>query len=191
MPVAFQRASQLGLGIETDIRDQDCRLVVSHDMASAESTAMHALHDAVKAGVTLALNIKSDGLANLLQTEMAPYKQSDWFAFDMSIPDMRQHLKVGNPVFARMSEVEQEPPWLEGCQGVWLDQFDRQWFDATLVTNLLDSGKRVCVVSPELHGRPHIGLWHMIQPIKTHAGLSICTDFPEMAKTFFDGESDD
>ena len=53
-----------------------------------------------------AINVKADGLAEPLKRAFHG-KAIDWFVFDMSIPDMKVHIKAGNPVFARMSEVEQ------------------------------------------------------------------------------------
>ena len=180
---AFKRSFDLGFGTETDVRDCAGRLLISHDMPAGHEMSLSAF--ASTAGVRelpLALNVKADGLADSLAREMLAARVVDWFVFDMAIPDMRAHLKIGNPVFTRMSEVEREPAWLEEARGVWLDGFDGIWFDSEQVRSLLRRGKRVCVVSPELHGRDQHALWSMLLPLASEHGLMLCTDKPEEAR---------
>jgi hypothetical protein len=184
--VAFQRSFEYGFGTETDLRDRLGEIVISHDMPCGEEITLDDLlslvaHDSK----LLAINIKADGLAKLLSKAMEKYSREKWFVFDMSIPDMRNHLEVGNPVFARMSEVEHTPPWFEKIEGIWLDSFSDDWFDLTLIETLISQGKRVCVVSPELHGRHHLNLWNKLLPIASENRLILCTDFPVQAKEFF------
>lgn len=189
---AFERSFSRGLGTETDVRDAAGTLVISHDMPVAPALSLqafvgmarpHLAHPAPRAA-PLAINIKADGLAQPLAQAFAG-AGLDWFAFDMSVPDMRHHLRVGNPVFGRMSEVERDPPWFDQLQGIWLDGFDGVWFDAELIRALLGRGKRVCVVSPELHGRDPGALWRLLAPLHAagrEAGeLMLCTDRPEQA----------
>lgn len=182
---AFRRSFELGFGTETDVRDLDGALVISHDVPRQGAVGMTEFLALTGGKLPLALNIKSDGLAELLRDAMASYDRSAWFVFDMSIPDMRMHLKAGNPVFTRISEVEQEPIWLDECEGVWLDQFDRRWFDTDFISSLLDTGKRVCVVSSELHRRDYSDLWNLLQPLAACDNLMLCTDLPEKAQDFF------
>jgi glycerophosphoryl diester phosphodiesterase len=185
--VAFKRSFELGFGTETDVRDLDGALVISHDMPTRGAMAFAEFLALTEGGLPLALNIKSDGLAESLREAMASYDRSAWFVFDMSVPDMRKHIKVGNPVFARISEVEQAPVWIDECEGFWLDQFDSEWFDLDFVSKLLDTGKRVCVVSSELHCRDYSTLWRMLQSLADCDNLMLCTDMPEEAKDFFRG----
>lgn len=135
----------------------------------------------------LAINVKSDGLATLIRKEMTVHGIADWFVFDMSIPDMRWHLKEGNPVFTRMSEVEREPVWLDIAQGVWLDAFEGQWYDVQLLIDLLNMGKRVCVVSPDLHRRPYLPYWAWLKEhgLHLHDAMLLCTDHPDDARSYF------
>jgi hypothetical protein len=138
-----------------------------------------------KSTLTLALNIKADGLAHQLRSKLTGHSMLDCFVFDMSIPDMRSYLEVGIPVFTRMSEVETHPVWLERATGVWLDSFESDWFDVDLIKNLFFSGKRVCIVSPELHYRDEQAVWSKIKPISSDRRLILCTDYPEQALDFF------
>jgi hypothetical protein len=137
----------------------------------------------------LALNIKADGLAGALSQAMKNYDRDCWFVFDMSIPDMRSHIEVGNPVFARMSEVEQHPIWLEKVTGVWLDSFKETWFENSLILDTISRGKKVCVVSPELHGRDPAQQWEQLRPLSSCEDLILCTDLPVAANQFFFGDS--
>lgn len=184
--ISFDRSFELGFGIETDIRDHMGRLVISHDVPTGSESDMSELVSLFKGNnLLLALNVKSDGLAPLIKEMMGGRDPSSWFVFDMSIPDMRCHLKLGNPVFARMSEVESYPPWFDTVSGIWLDSFDRDWYKIDLIQDLLTQGKRVCIVSPELHGRDPANLWTELLPIAENNSLILCTDTPEYAHYFF------
>lgn len=184
---AFLRSFELGFGTETDVRDSLGKLVISHDMPRGEEMTLTTLLALMgKDQQLLAINIKADGLAKILRDTMLDYHRANWFVFDMSIPDTREHLAVGNPVFARMSEVEQKPVWFDRVEGVWLDSFDNEWFDLKLVYNLLSQGKSVCVVSSELHKRDHRELWDMLLPMAEVEQFILCTDFPAIAKNFFE-----
>lgn len=83
----------------------------------------------------------------------------------MSVPDMQSYFAAGIQVFTRMSEVEREPVWLDRSSGVWLDSFYSEWYDLSEIQKLTEIGKRVCIVSPELHQRPHKNLWEKLIPI--------------------------
>jgi glycerophosphoryl diester phosphodiesterase len=184
---AFRRSFELGFGTETDVRDSLGELVISHDSPrGGEMRLTEFLALVEEEQLLLAINVKADGLAKLLSKTMAESSCANWFVFDMSIPDMRDHLAVGNPVFARMSEVEQTPAWFDRIDGVWLDSFDNDWFDLAVIRSLIDHGKRVCVVSSELHGRDHVSLWSKLVPLVGEERLILCTDFPVRASEFFE-----
>jgi len=186
---AFLRSFNLNFGTETDLRDQNGEIVISHDIPEGD---LFPLKDFLKTlsdqSLTLALNIKADGLAKKLKKTLQDYPNLNYFVFDMSIPDMRSYLDLGMPVFTRMSEVEQNPIWLEYSNGIWLDAFSDEWYSIELIHKLLDTGKKVCVVSPELHNRDYNKIWTMLYPLRTCSALMLCTDFPEDAQSFFFGE---
>jgi hypothetical protein len=186
--VAFARSFNLGFGTETDVRDCAQRLLISHDMpTNTEMSVAEFLSSAATAQptLTLALNIKADGLAVPLRQALDVHPNLDCFVFDMSVPDMLGYFNAGIPVFSRMSEVERDPAWLERARGVWLDAFATQWFGASEITELLGRGKRVCIVSPELHKREHLPFWESIRHLNQEPALMMCTDFPESAQQFF------
>lgn len=183
---AFTRSLLNKFGLETDIRDCCGRIVISHDMPSGEEIGFDQFIKLISTMVQpLALNIKADGLAVALKKELSGCNIGDWFAFDMSIPDMRVYLNERMPVFARVSEVERDPPWIDEVAGVWVDSFYGEHFDVSRIARYLDGGKRVCVVSPELHGRPHQNAWRTLRCFSNERGFMICTDYPERARISF------
>ena len=83
------------LGTETDIRDFNSKLVISHDISNQQCITIDKLFKIYSnSKYTLALNIKSDGLSDLLLEKIKEYNISDYFVFDMSIPDTLSYLKL-------------------------------------------------------------------------------------------------
>lgn len=186
--LAFRRSFDFNFGTETDVRDCLGQVVISHDMPRGDEMPLTSFINLLgEKKLVCALNIKADGLAEMIHHTMHERARDDWFVFDMSIPDLKAHLKFGNPVFSRMSEIEQEAALYDQVAGIWLDSFDRTWFDVSLIRQLLQGGKRVCVVSSELHGREQYVLWNALRPLAQEEKVMLCTDFPEEARTFFQG----
>lgn len=183
---AFMHSFNLGFGTETDIRDLNGTLVISHDMPDNHAISFKDFLDIYSGSdLPLALNVKADGLAETLKMYMENIPNTNWFVFDMSIPDMRAYIKLGLPIFTRMSEVEQHPIWFDQAIGVWLDSFSEEWYNSALIENLLLQGKKVCIVSSELHSRDKTSLWKLIRPLSHYSQLMLCTDVPEEAKAYF------
>jgi hypothetical protein len=188
---AFLSSFKKGYGTETDVRDQNSNLVISHDIPNGDPLSfdsflkLASLHSKAKNKLTIAINIKSDGLAMLVKNHLDEYENLDCFVFDMSIPDMRSYLNYGIQVFTRLSEFEVVPVFLEYSSGIWLDSFNSDWFDELTISHYLKMGKKVCVVSSELHGRDNLNLWSMLRSISYQENLLLCTDYPELAHKFF------
>lgn len=181
---AFERSFAAGFGVEADVRDHAGGLVISHDPPRGDEISLDALLAAyVKHGRPgrLALNIKADGLHELLEAAIDAHRVGDWFAFDMSVPDSVAYSRAGVRFFTRVSEHEPGPALYEQSAGVWVDLFEREWFDDVLLRSHLDAGKQVCVVSPELHGRDPQGAWAQWKewPSFESADVAVCTDHPE------------
>lgn len=188
---AFSYSFSRGFGAEIDIRDYKGILVVSHDIASARAVKLIEVLNAYKSSLTkmpLALNIKSCGLARAVKTIFDSYKIADYFVFDAATPDMLEYLTLKIPVFSRQSEYEKEPLFYSKAAGVWLDGFTSDLVDAHRITRHLASGKKVCLVSPELHKRPYMNAWAQYRLLHKKTGsrrLMLCTDHPEKARRFF------
>ena len=109
--------------------------------------------------------------------------------FDMSVPDTLIYARDGIAYYTRVSEIEPSPALYEKSAGVWIDQFHSNWVDADAVGPHLRAGKKVCIVSPELHRRPHEVAWTRYRALQglvsPNEMLFICTDFPDRAAKFF------
>lgn len=193
--VAFERSFFLGYGTETDVRDHNGQLVIAHDLPTATAMPFQEFLDIYRANcdgsLPLAINIKADGLADLLQEAMAKAGLNAWFTFDMSVPDFMVQHRKGLPVYSRRSDVEVQPVLDGMARGAWVDSFAESRFPAQYVREALAQGKAVCLVSPELHGRGCLGYWtelrRLLRQIGPAAGqqLQLCTDTPERATSFF------
>lgn len=112
------------------------------------------------------------------------------YLFGISVPDMPAYMEGQIPIFVRQSDHEPQPPFYEFAEGVWLDSFERDWFDERLIIQHLKAGKLVTVVSPEVHGRDHEPMWEMLGQLQTKLGewatsLQLCTDIPQDARARF------
>ncbi|MCJ2033220.1 phosphodiesterase [Methylobacterium sp. J-068] len=183
---AFDRTLAAGFGTETDVRDCGGKLVVSHDPPAGTEMPWDAVVRAFDGtGLPLAVNVKADGLAPLLATAFDG-RAIDWFAFDMSGPEMVRFRRAGLPYYTRHSDVEPDPILYAEADGVWLDAFETQWFDDTTITAHLARGKAVCIVSPELHGRDPAPLWRALARLSGTPGVTLCTDQPDQARQVFE-----
>lgn len=183
--VAFVRALNAGLGIETDVRDFCGQLVISHDVPAREALSFDQFLELGEGHeVPLAINIKADGLSELVSDALTRRPMFDARVFDMSVPDTRAYLGRKIPILARVSEVETPSGWLKETSGVWLDGFESTWFGPDDITTLREAGE-VWIVSPELHGRDHSGTWEMLGRFADDPGVVLCTDYPDQAIRLF------
>ncbi len=189
--IAFERSFSLRFGTETDIRDLEGDLVISHDIAGKDALTAEAFFSTYKkydtASLTLALNIKADGLQVLLLQLLEQHGIKNYFVFDMSIPDTMGYIKNGIRFFSRQSEYEMQPAFYPACAGIWLDAFHDTWYSTKVIKDHLQNKKQVALVSPELHGRGHISLWEQLRKDGIHHSddVILCTDIPEDAGKFF------
>jgi len=186
---AFENTTEFGFGTETDIRDFDLELVVSHDIANKNTIRFNSILELFKQdNLLLALNVKADGLQNLLMQSLLKYNISNYFVFDMSIPDTILYLNMGFNVFCRQSEFETQIPFYNKIKGVWLDSFESIWYSSDIVENHLRNGKQVCIVSAELHKRNYLSHWQFLKSwdFIDNKNLILCTDNPEEAMNFFE-----
>jgi hypothetical protein len=188
-PISFAQSFKSGFGTETDVRDFAGELVISHDAPTVLGLSFKSFLEIYKdngAKHPLALNIKSDGLQNQLVPLMREISPEHWFVFDMSVPDALGWIRLGAPTFTRQSEYELSPPYYTEAVGVWLDSFHSDWWSEEVISRHLDAGKKVCVVSPELHKRDPRTVWErMAKRFIEEKRVILCTDFPEQAKDYF------
>ena len=188
-PQAFRMAFENGFGVETDFRDSLGGLVISHDVPQGPDNSISTfleLYAKYPVNSPIAINIKSDGLQELIVDFIQKANFKNYFVFDMAVPDMRDYFLREISVYSRVSDQE-SPAFLGSVDGIWFDAFQNELLDANLVNRYLDMGKKMTFVSSELHGRDYLGLWKFIRDEDLHQrqGVSICTDLPEDARKYF------
>lgn len=190
---AIEAAFEEGFGIETDIRDLNGDLVISHDIPNKgpDNVLLEDLldlHSLMSSDLMLALNIKSDGLCEVLKNRLKN-RTKNYFVFDMSVPDTLPYKDEGLNFFTRQSEYEPEPVLYHEACGVWLDEFVSPWITNDVITKHHQGGKRVAIVSPELHGRTYENEWEKYKSIISHnpeLNILLCTDYPLQARSYFE-----
>lgn len=188
--VSFRRSFLLNFGVETDIRDYDTELVISHDMADDNCLLVDTFFESyteINSNLPLAINIKADGLQEKLKILLNKFNIENYFVFDMSVPDGLLYLRHGLKVFTRQSEYEKEPSFYGEACGVWLDEFKGHWINERVILSHIQDNKKICIVSPDLHKRDYLREWEEYKYIEQKFGINlmICTDYPEIAKEFF------
>lgn len=190
--LSLQRALEAGFGVETDLREQNGRLVISHDPPKEEALdaeAFFELYVALRVPGRLALNIKADGLQKPL-LEMAArtcIPMENVYVFDMSVPDALGYFSSGFPAYTRISDYEESSSFLARSAGVWVDNFVGDFPQVAEAARLVREGYRACIVSPELHGRSPWATWAEIAEMGLHRNplFEICTDMPKKAYELF------
>ena len=181
-----------GYGFESDIRDYMGRMVISHNIADSSSPdAESVFAELARYGdkYCFAINIKADGLKVLLMELLGKYGINNYFTFDMSVPQMIEYSEMNIRFFTRQSEYEKNPVMYDQAAGVWIDAFfDDSWITEKLLQDHLTTGKKVCIVSPDLHKREYTGFWEKLRGFDIDlASVILCTDHPDEAKRMFGG----
>jgi hypothetical protein len=183
-----------GFGLEVDVRDMSGELVISHDVPQPSNpppvlTELFSYYSKHQFTSTLALNIKADGLHNLLLAQLNEFEINNYFVFDMAVPDAMAYSARGMKLFMRSSDLEiyrGKPP----ISGIWLDELIHNWVDSQTILKELAGADALCVVSRELHGRDKTEQWNDLKLVLSTEGVSnrlmLCTDFPQEAKRFFE-----
>jgi hypothetical protein len=177
---SIQAAVDSGFSVETDIRDFEGSVVISHDPVKANAYVDFARVAPLES--KFALNIKSDGLVPLLQSINVDRFNS--FFFDGSIPELYRYKNAGLRTAIRISEFEHEKPWESSF--IWLDSFLSDWWLSSSILQKESETSEVIVVSPELHGRDKGAVWEYVamEISKGNQNISICTDFTDEFKKF-------
>lgn len=190
-PEALRTALEKGYGFESDVRDYMGKLVISHNIADENcydaEKVFQWLHE-FKDKYCFAINIKADGLKNILQEHLKKYSITNYFLFDMSIPQMVEFKELGLRYFTRQSEIEPNPCMYEEAAGVWIDGFwSTDWITKDLIKNHICNKKEVCLVSPDLHGNSNYqNFWSNLKMSGVDLNeVILCTDHPDKAKEFF------
>lgn len=189
-PQALRSALEMGFGFESDLRDYCGELVISHDIAGATCQKaeeifqwLREFHDQY----CFAVNIKADGVKELLTEGLERHQIKNYFTFDMSATQMIEFRQQGLVYFTRQSEIEPVPIMYKDAAGVWIDGFyNDDWITAELLNQHIACGKTTCIVSPDLHKRPHLDFWRRLLRFDVDFDkVMLCTDFPLDAANVF------
>lgn len=189
----FEEAFVRSWGIEFDVRDHKKNLIISHDAPTGDEFSFESvlsLYKKVGNDVTLAINIKSDGLVDSLKNILEAYQISNYFVFDMSIPETVRYSRAGMTIFIRRSEYENYEDNGLLTSGVWLDNFGAFSNLESVLKKYLENNISIALVSPELHKMEFHHAWSewkkIFKQYNDYRGtVYLCTDFPQDALTYF------
>jgi hypothetical protein len=183
------KATPTEYGIEVDIRSDNGQLIIHHDPFAKgedfEEWIKHYQHG------TLILNIKEEGLEARLINLMKQCEITDYFFLDQSFPFLIKWSILGERRCAvRVSEFEsiETALTLAGkIDWVWVDCFTHFPLGNQDAKRLQDIGFKLCLVSPELQGRPAETAIPELAKILTERQIvanAICTKKPELWKEY-------
>ena len=191
--IALSSALQAGYSIETDIRDYQGSLCISHDPPSQDEIGsldeLLGFYKSRNCKSKLALNVKADGIQYLIKEKLTSYNITDYFLFDMSIPDHLKYKEMGLKEYMRVSEHESYEVLERTSEGIWYD-FKRYTRPNIIGANrFLKKNQRLNFVSPELHGYTDMRatVWGIIREQGFHRldTFELCTDYPDEAYNYF------
>ena len=173
------------LGIEVDVRSQGSELVIHHDPfvigERFEDWIVSYAHR------LLILNVKEECLEERLLAVMHRRGIEEFFFLDQSFPFLIRTVNQGEHRCAvRVSEYESVDTALNlsgMVQWVWVDCFTRFPLDGDEARALQTAGIKLCLVSPELQGRPAPSdidaMRNMLERMKITVE-AVCTKEPEL-----------
>ena len=173
------------LGVEVDIRSQGSELAIYHDpfVRGVRFTEWFAAYN----HGLLILNVKEEGLEDALLKLMRARGKQDFFFLDQSFPFLIKTAKSGERRCAvRLSEFETVDTALSLAgmiDWVWVDCFTRFPLTTESAQALQQAGFRLCVVSPELHGRRDPAEIAAMRAQIRRLGIvadAVCTKSPEL-----------
>jgi hypothetical protein len=143
-------------GVELDLRDSGDHLILQHDPFLGGEDFEEYLKNYCHG--TMILNIKSERIEHKVLELLHKFDISDYFFLDSSFPMINLLSKQGESKSAvRFSELEGLDTVFSMAgkiDWVWVDCFTRLPIDAQSFKLLKDAGFKLCLVSPELQGRP-------------------------------------
>jgi hypothetical protein len=166
--------------IEFDIRDSAGHCIIQHDPFKNgilfEEFLPHLKNR------FLIVNIKSEGIEYKVLELLKQYKIENFFLLDCSIPMMYKLTQQGETRLAiRYSEMESLDTvlkWSNKVQWIWVDCFTKYPLTSEISNHLHTKGFKLCLVSPELQGRPEeLLLTPFIEYAKSLNADAICTKY--------------
>lgn len=179
------KAVPADLGVEIDLRSNGKSLILSHDPFADGELFLNWLE--FYRHKMIILNVKEEGLEEALLRIMLQKNIDDFFFLDQSFPFLIKTARAGEGRCAvRVSEFEsiETALALAGMvQWVWLDCFTRFPLAAGDAARLKAAGFKLCLVSPELHGRSGLDHVRDFRAFVAAAGIecdAVCTKLPKV-----------
>lgn len=174
------RAVPLHHGVEIDIRSDGENLILHHDPfckgTNFEEWLEYFNHRFI------ILNVKEEGIEGRIQELLDKRNIKDYFYLDLSFPFLIKIMKKGQKNIAvRFSEYES----IETCLTL-AGKVDWVWVDCITKFPLTEDNYmrlsehfRICLVSPELLGRPREEIQEIKKKISGRRIDMICTKLPD------------
>ena len=177
-------ATPVSLGVEVDIRTRGDALIIHHDPFQ-DGEPFDAWLKEYRHGL-LILNVKEEGLEDRLLALMQAHGIERFFFLDQSFPFLlRTALRGERRCAVRVSEYEPVAQALAVAHLVdwaWVDCFNTFPLSQGDAAALVKAGLRLCLVSPELHGRAEtdIGSLRRVLDERHITPDAVCTKHPEL-----------
>ena len=183
--IELLRATSRKYGVEVDIRSYGNNLIIHHD-PFVEGELFENWLSEYHHG-TLILNVKEEGLESRLIELMQLHNINDFFFLDQSFPFLvKWSLKGERHCAVRVSEFESIDTALSltgKINWVWVDCFTHFPLQHSQALQLQSAGFKLCLVSPELHGRDAITEIPLLNKLLTERKINIdaiCTKHPDL-----------
>ena len=142
-------------GVEIDLRDYKKKIILSHDPFKSGELFSNFLKNYDHK--FLILNIKSEGIESKVIQIIKKFKINNYFFLDCTFPSLINLIKKGNKnVALRVSDYESVDTlnnMKNLAKWVWIDCFKNIPLDQKKYKLIKKYNYRICLVSPELHGR--------------------------------------
>ncbi len=143
-------------GVELDLRDEGNELILQHDpFVSGEKFSDYLAH--YQHG-TMILNIKSERIEHKVLELLSDFNINDYFFLDSSFPmiwllsQQREHKCAVR--FSEYEGIDTVMAMKGKVDWVWVDCFTHLPIETESFRLLKEAGFKLCLVSPELQGRP-------------------------------------
>ena len=168
-------------GVECDLRDRNDRLILQHDpFVDGEDFEDYLAHYDHR---LLILNIKSERVEHRALELLRARGIAGYFFLDSSFPMIRLLSEAGESRIAvRFSELEPVESVLAlagRVDWVWVDCFSRMPLTAPVYEQLRPHF-RLCMVSPELQGRPVASIPRYAEQLQPYPFDAVCTKRPDL-----------
>jgi hypothetical protein len=171
-------------GVEMDIHGWNKNLTVHHD-ANIKGYDIDLWLDTFNHSFSI-FNIKEEGIEELVREKISLRNIDNFFLLDLSFPSLVKLVKVGERRIAlRVSKYEPYKAakhFKNKLNWIWLDVFEGIPLNKTEFDLLKEWNFKICLVSPELHGRGKDEIINFKNFINKHKIMidAVCTKHPDM-----------